>query len=65
MNKIKNWVEDRQSCFILYTVNEISGRKMASRAKLNAASHIERLPKWIEHFKNLFGNPPEITDKRA
>ena len=39
------------------------GRKNTQRAKLKAASQQERLPKWKEHFNNLLGNPPEVTDK--
>ena len=45
------------------TVNEVSGRKSMLRIKLKVASQEERLQKWKEHFKNLLGNPPEITDK--
>ena len=31
--------------------------------KLKAASQEEKFPEWKEHFKNLFENPPEITEK--
>ena len=33
------------------------------RAKLKAANQEKRLQKGKEHFMNLLGNPPEITDK--
>ena len=34
-----------------------------SRAKLKAANQEERLQNWNEHFENLPGNSPEITNK--
>ena len=34
-----------------------------SLAKLKAASQQERVKLWEQHFKNLLGNPPEITDE--
>ena len=39
------------------------GRKNTSRTKLKTACQKERLLKGKEHFKNLLGNPPEITNK--
>ena len=44
-------------------MNEVSRRKSTKGVKLKATSQEERLQKWKEHFKNLLGNPPEITDK--
>ena len=41
----------------------MSGRKDILRAKLKAACQEKRLQKWKEHFINLLGNPPEITDE--
>ena len=41
----------------------MNGRKSTYRAKLEAAIQQERLLKWKEHFKNLLGNFPEISDK--
>ena len=38
-------------------------RKSTSRAKLKAASQEQIHQKWKEHFKNLLGNPREITEK--
>ena len=63
INKIRNSVEDRRSQFPWQTVNEMSKRKSTLREKLKAASQHERLQQWKEHFKNLLGSPPEITDK--
>ena len=50
-------VEDKQSLLESQTVNEVSGRKSTSRAKLKGASKEERLQKWEEHFKNMPGKP--------
>ena len=36
--------------------------KSTSRTKLKVGSQEEKLEKCKEHFKNLHGNPPEITD---
>ena len=38
-------------------------KKSTSRAKQKAASLEEILQKWKENFKNLLGNPAEVTDK--
>ena len=41
----------------------MSKRKSTSRANLKAASQEERIQMWKEHYKNLLGNFPKITDK--
>ena len=41
----------------------MSRRKGTSRAKLKAANQKEQLHIWKEHFMNLLGNSPKITDK--
>ena len=56
-------MEDRQSRIAWQTINEVSGRKSTAKAKLKAASQQERIKLWEQHFKNLLGNPPEITDE--
>ena len=33
------------------------------RVKLKAANQEERIQIWREHFKNLLGNSPKVTDK--
>ena len=45
------------------TVNEVSKRKNTSRAKLKAASQVEQIHMWKEHFKNFLGKPPKVADK--
>ena len=62
-DKIRDSVEDRQSRIAWQTINEESGRKSTAKAKLKAASQQERVKLWEQHFKNLLGNPPEITDE--
>ena len=41
----------------------MSERKSTSRAKLKAARQKEQTQMWKEHFKNLPGNSPKVTDK--
>ena len=44
-------------------VNEVTGRKRSTQAKLKASSQDERLQKWKEHFQNLLGKAPVIKDQ--
>ena len=62
IDKIRDSVEDRQSRIAWQTINEVSRRKGTAKAKLKAASQ-ERVKLREQHFKNLLGNPPKITDK--
>ena len=63
INKIRNLVEEKESRLAWQTINEVSGRKNISRSKLKAVRQEEWLQKWKEHFKNMLGDIPEITDK--
>ena len=63
IDKIRDSVEDRQSRIAWQTINEGSRRKSTAKAKLKAASQQERVKLWEQHFKNLLGNPPKITDE--
>ena len=56
-------MEDRQSRIAWQTINEVSRRKSTAKAKLKAASQQERVKLWEQHFKNLLGSPPKITDE--
>ena len=56
-------MEDRQSRIAWQTIKEVSRRKSTSKAKLKASSQQERIKLWEQHFKNLQGNPPKITDE--
>ena len=40
----------------------MSGRKKSSQAKLRAYSQEERIIKWRDHFKNLLGTKPNVTN---
>ena len=63
INKIRNSAEDRQSRIEWLTVKEVNKKKSTSRTKLKAASQEERIHLWKEHFKNLLGKSPKITDE--
>ena len=63
IDKIRDSVEDRQSRIAWQTINVVSRRKSTAKAKLKAASQQERLKLWEQHFKNLLGNPPKITNE--
>ena len=56
-------MEDRQSRIAWQTINEVSRRKNTAKAKLKAANQQERIKLWKQHFENLLGNPPKITQE--
>ena len=60
---IRNSVKDGQSRIAWQTVNEVSSRKSTVKAKLKAASQEEWIHLWKEHFKNLLGKSPKVTDE--
>ena len=60
---IRNAAENKQSSLTWQTVNEVTGRKRSTQAKLKASSQDERLQKWKEHFQNLLGKAPVIKDQ--
>ena len=43
-------------------VNKISGRKNGNKGKIRANSPKERLQQWCQHFQELLGQPPNISD---
>ena len=61
IDKIRDSVEDRQSRIAWQTINEVSRKKNTAKAKLKAANQQERIKLWKQHFENLLGNPPKIT----
>ena len=63
IDKIRDSVEDRQSRIAWQTINEVSRRKSTAKAKLKAANQQERVKLWKQHFKNLLGNPPKVTNE--
>ncbi|XP_071958787.1 uncharacterized protein [Antedon mediterranea] len=62
IDSIKQYSVNKQSSMVWDTINEISGRKRISQAKLKATSQNDRLNQWKNHFKNLLGNIPNITN---
>jgi len=44
-------------------INEISGRHRAQSSKLKANSPEERVQMWLNHFSQLLGSPPKISDE--
>ena len=63
IDKIRDLVEDSQSRIAWQTINEVSRRKSTTKAKLKAASQQERVQLWKQHFENLLGNPPKVTNE--
>ena len=41
----------------------MSNRKSTAGAKLKAASQEERIHLWKEHFKNMSGKSPKVSDE--
>ncbi|CAH1244595.1 Hypp7340 [Branchiostoma lanceolatum] len=42
-------------------INEITNRRETKKSQLEGNSQKERVTNWYNHFKNLLGNPPDIT----
>ena len=61
IDKIRDWVEDRQSRIAWQTINEVSRRKSTVKAKLKAANQQERIKLWKPRFEYILGNPPKVT----
>ena len=62
INVITNAVSNKKSAEAWKTVNEISGRKSRSKAKLKASSQEKRKKLWQQHFQDLLGKPPQISN---
>ena len=60
---IKTASINKRSRIAWETVNEISGRKTSNPSKIRAKDNSERLEKWKDHFSNLLGKNPSITDE--
>ena len=63
IDKIRDSVEDRQSRIAWQTINEVSRKKSTTKAKLKATNQQERIKLWKQHFENLLGNPPKVTQE--
>ena len=62
IDRIENASENKQSSLAWQTVNEITGRKKSTKAKIKASNQEERLKKWMNHFQNLLGKSPIVSD---
>ena len=62
INEIEHASANNQSAVAWKIANEISGRKSTATSKIRASSQEERLKMWKDHFHNLLGKPPKITD---
>ena len=54
-------VSNKKLAMAWKTVNDVSGRKTSNKAKIKAISGEESIIVWHNHFKDILGNPPEIT----
>ena len=63
IDKIRDSVEDMQSRIAWQTINKESRRKSTVKAKLKAASQRKSVKLWKQHFENLLGNPPKVTNE--
>ena len=62
VQSIQEAAANKQSALAWRTANEISGRKSSNKATLKATSQEERLSKWKDHFKQLLGSAPNVSD---
>ena len=64
IDKIENASENKQSSLAWQTVNEITGRKKkTTKAKIKASSQKYHINKWKNHFQNLLGKSPTVSDR--
>ena len=62
IDRIENASENKQSSLAWQTVNEIAGRRKSTKTKIKASNQEERLKKWMNHFQNLLGKSPIVSD---
>ena len=62
IDRIENASENKQSSLAWQTINEIIGRKKSTKAKIKASNQEERLKKWMNHFQNLLGKSPIVSN---
>ena len=65
IDTISSASENQQSRLAWETVNEITGRKNTPTGKIKADNPEERLKKWKDHFENLLGKPPVISEQES
>lgn len=64
IEQIQQSVETKKSALAWQITKEISGKKHTTQSKLRADSEEERRTLWQDHFKNLLGKPPKVTDEQ-
>ena len=62
IDRIENASENKQSSLAWQTVNETTGRKKSTKAKIKGSNQEEHLKKWMNHFQNLLGKSPIVSD---
>ena len=62
INELKTANENNQSSLAWKIISEISGKKRPNKSKLRANSQQERLNLWKNHFSNLLGKNPVVSD---
>ena len=62
IDRIENASENKQSSLAWQTVNETTGRKKSTKAKIKGSNQEERLTKRMNHFQNLLGKSPIVSD---
>ena len=63
ISQIRNSATNKRSGEAWKTVDEITGRKSSNSSKLKAASQEERIQLWKDHFKDLLGKPPQVSNE--
>ncbi|XP_068691683.1 uncharacterized protein [Montipora foliosa] len=63
ISQIRNSVTNKRSAEAWKTVKEITGRKSSNSSKLKAPSQEERIQLWKNHFKDLLGKPPQVSNE--
>ena len=62
ISEIEQAAENNRSSVVWKIANEISGRKSTTTSKIRASSQEERLKKWKDHFQDLLGKAPVVSD---
>ena len=60
---IKEAHVNHQARLVWRTVNEVTERKNSKLGRIKANSPEERVKLWLNHFKQLLGQPPVVDDQ--
>ena len=61
IEEIQSTADNQKSAIAWKIVNDVSGRKKSSHARIKASSQEERIDKWKQHFERLLGSAPSIV----